>query len=312
MLFLRREYSDGPESPELVLIHYSILEGGSVLSRASLVMPPGTGDGRREVFLFLPEPVAGRPLTLRYGYSTVSSGNEWFSPTFDLDLASPEEIEGMVRLEETPPGNLRPASGRGMFRMLLPLKNPAADAPVRYGFGAMRKKPSADLCRVAIPAGKGGVPVIEAPEALSVLKARPMPYFCYHVDPADGALRQDKIAVARIPFTDETGDVLAVRMIWGDPAWGASNITVMELKKIGDESCRAAGFFFAEDRPGFASGWYQALAAYPLPHIFEGYLAGPSGTEVEYCIQLVRRREDGSLFTEWRNREGGGNWKITL
>ncbi len=313
MLHLRREYSDGPGSPELVLLHYAILDGasGEMISRASVVMPPGSGDGHREISLFLPEAGAGRHTGMRYAYSTVSGGGEWFSPSYDLDLSSPGQIEGMVHLDETPPGNLRPAPGRGMFRMLLPLKTPGKSGPVRYGFGAMRKKPSAELCRLAIPAGNGA-PVIEAPEALSVLKARPMPYFIYHVDPAGGHLIQDKIAPARITFADASGDVVAVRMIWGDPAWAASNITVMELKNFGGGAYRAEDHFFSDDRLLFASGRQQALAAYPLPHVFEGYLAGPSGSEVEYCIQLVRRRDDGSLATEWRNRDGGGNWRITL
>jgi hypothetical protein len=313
MLLLRREYSDGPESPELVLLHYAILEegAGDPHAGASLVMPSAGGDGRREVSLFLPEAAPGRSLALRYRYSTILGGHERFSPAFDLDLASAATTGEAIRLEEADPGNLRPAAGRGMFRLLLPARSRVPDAQVRYGFGAMRKKPSPELCRLTVPTG-GGTPVIEAPEALSVLKARPMPYFLYHVDPADGQLRQDKIAPARITFADDSGDVVAARMLWGDPAWGASNLTVMEVKNFGGGALGAAGHFFAEDPAAFAAERQRALAALPLPRVFEGYLAGPSGTEAEYCLQLVRRRDDGSLAVEWRNREGGGNWRITL
>ena len=195
--------------------------------------------------------------------------------------------------------------------MAIPLRNPAS-GPVRFGFGAMRKKPSESLCRMAAPPGGAGVPVVEAPEALSVLKERPMPYFFYHVDPSDGQLRQDKIAPARITFTDTRGDVVAARMLWGDSGWRASNRTVMELKNYGDAPYRAADQDFTDDPAGFAEGRMSELSKHPCPRTFEGYLAGPSGAEVEYCFQLLIRDPDGSLRTEWRNPEGGGNWRITL
>lgn len=314
MLLLRREFSDGEGCPELVLIHYSMVESktGSVISRASCVMPPGREAGVRETFLFLPEPSPDRPLLLRYRYSTVSGGGEWYSPLFELALAAGAAEEGMTRLEELPPGNLGPAPGRGMFRMLLPLRHPAPGAVVRFGFGAMRKKPSDALCRLSIPAGDRGVPVVEAPEALSVLKARPMPYFLYLVDPVDGQLRQDKIASARITFSDASGDVVAARLLWGDAAWGASNLTVMEIKNYGEGPLGSGNHFFADDPAQFAAERQAAISDRPVPRVFEGYLAGPSGTEAEYCFHLLRRSPDGTIRAEWRNREGGGNWRITL
>lgn len=314
MLLLRREFSDGPGFNELVTLHYALVEDGTGkrLARASAVVPPGRGDGSRNVALMIPDPLEGTSLRLDYCFATVSNGREWRSPTYSLSLDSLGEGDGLIRIGDITPGNLPPASGRGTFRMAVPLRNPASGL-VRFGFGAMRKKPSESLCRSAVPAGEGGqAPVVEAPEALSVLKGRPMPYFFYHVDPADGQLRQDKIAPARITFRDDRGDVVAARMLWGDPAWVASNLTAMELKNYGDAPYKASEHDFSVDPAGFAAARMTELARHPLPRTFEAFLAGPSGSEVEYCFQLVVRDADGTLRTEWRNPEGGGNWRITL
>jgi hypothetical protein len=199
-----------------------------------------------------------------------------------------------------------------MFRMAIPLRNPA-NGPVRYGFGAMRKKPSESLCRAeAFADGSERAPVVEAPEALSVLKSRPMPYFFYHVDPVDGTLRQDKIASARVTFRDDAGDVAGVRLLWGDPGWSAQNLTPMELKGYGDAPYGAAEREFAEDPGAFAAGRQAELSRHPLPRTFEAYVAGPSGTGVEYCFVVETRGADGTLRSSWRNPEDGGNWRITL
>lgn len=314
MILLRREFLDGPECPELVLLHYSARAAGSADagSRATLVMPAAQGDGRREVVLMLPDPPGGEPLRVRYSYSTVAGGVEWNSPPFEIALDPSDLSGGAMRVDETPPGNLRPAAGLGMFRLLLPLRAAAPGQEVRYGFGAMRKKPSAELCRAGLPAGEGGDVLVEAPEALSVLKERPMPYFLYHVDPSDGQLRQDKIAPARITYADEEGQVVAARLLWGDSAWKAPNLTVMELKGFREEQGRVGEQYFAEDPAAFAAVRQAAMAGRPLPRVFEAFLYGPSGSDVEYCFQLLVRRPDGALRAEWRNREGGGNWRITL
>jgi hypothetical protein len=86
----------------------------------------------------------------------------------------------------------------------------------------------------------------------------------------------------------------------------------MELKNYGDAPYGAAEQDFTDDPAAFASGRMTELSKQPLPRTFEGYLAGPSGAEVEYCFQLLLRDPDGALRTEWRNPEGGGNWRITL
>jgi hypothetical protein len=310
MLLLRREFFDGPACPELVLLHYSVNEArsGRTLARATRVVPAGV-DGRREVTLFLPDPPPDAPSVLRYAFSTVSGGREWFSPAFDLDLASLGESDGLCRADEIPPGNLAPCAGLDRFRLAVPLEASRDGAAVRYGFGAMRKKPSEALCRATLPPGPA-VPVVEAPEALSVLKARPMPYFFYYVDPVDGGLRQRKVAPVRIAFTDETGDVVSARILWGDAAWLAPNLTVMEAKRYGDAPWGAAGHFFAEDRDDYLARRAVALSERPLPRTFEGFITGLAGSEAEYCFQLLIRRPDGSIGAEWRNREGGGNWRV--
>ncbi|MGB7630281.1 MAG: hypothetical protein WBM29_04270, partial [Candidatus Deferrimicrobium sp.] len=179
--------------------------------------------------------------------------------------------------------------------------------------------------------GNGPAPVVEAPEALSVLKNRPMPYFLYHVS-ADGKLRADKIACARITLVDPDGNVVSARMIWGDPAWRATNISLMEAKGRapgrgaaadghggpgvaagrGAPGFVAAGEFFAEDRAAFLAAREAALSLLPVPRIFEAFVFGPSGSGVEYCFQTVSRRPAGGFEVRWRNREGGGNWVVTL
>jgi len=311
MLLLRREYRDGAEPPEIVLLHAEVtLRGGASAPsrRHTRVAVPSETPGRRLAHLPLPEPGEGERILVRYRFSTVRGGEERFSTWYEIDVPSDDAIADLYRIPEEGTPNLPPAPGRGHFRLVLPLgEGERASGSFRFGFGAMRKKPSPSLCRAAIDAGYGPAPVIEAPEALSVLKNRPMPYFLYHVS-SDGKLRADKIACARIPFSDPGGTVVSARMVWGDSAWRATNISLMGAKGY----AAAADEFFAEDRPAFLAAREAAFSLLPLPRVFEAFVFGPSGSGVEYCFQTVERRPDGGFEVRWRNRDGGGNWVVTL
>jgi hypothetical protein len=330
MLLLRREYRDGAEPPEIVLLHAEVM---AMERRFTRVVVPSDTPGRRVAHIPLPEPVGGERILVRYRFSTVRGGEERFSPTYEVEVPSDDAIADLYRIPEEGTGNLPPAPGRGHFRLVLPLgEGERASGPFRFGFGAMRKKPSPSLCRASIDAGNGPAPVIEAPEALSVLKNRPMPYFLYHVS-ADGKLRADKIACARITLADPDGDVVSARLVWGDFAWRATNLSLMaEAIKSGASlpasalghpwpsaeasepgaSLNASGEFFAEDRAKFLAAREAALSSLPVPRVFEAFVFGPSGSGVEYCFQTVSRLPGGGFGVRWRNREGGGNWVVTL
>lgn len=314
MLLLRRFFYDGPEPPEMVLLHYTASAAGTpgtILARSTVVVPPAT-DGKREVTLFLSEPPSGGQLAVRYSFSTVRAGAEWFSPVYDIALPGAEAGADLTRAPETAEGNLRPASGLGLFRIALPLRDGERGArAVRYGFGAMRKKPTRELCRAEIPCANGGTPVVEIPEALAVLKNRPMPYFLYHLTGEPPGLVSDKINSARITFRDERGDVLCARLLWADPSWAAPNFSTMELRNARIPSCRESDYFFSADRSEWAAARAKALSGTDLPRTFEAYVYGPAGSGVEYCFQLLRRAEGGGTFAEWRNRDGG-NFRVTL
>jgi len=73
-----------------------------------------------------------------------------------------------------------------------------------------------------------------------------------------------------------------------------------------------AAEFFAADREAFFAAREAALSPLQVPRVFEAFVFGPSGRDVEYCFQTVARRPDGGLEVRWRNREGGGNWVVTL
>ena len=315
MLLLRREYRDGAEPPEIVLLHAEVTrEGGAAgaLLRFTRAVVPSDLPGRRVAYLPLPEPGEGERIRVRYRFSIVRGGEERFSPSYEVGIPSDDAIADLYRIPEEGAGNLPPALGRGTFRLVLPLgEGERASGSFRYGFGAMRKKPSPSLCRAVIDAGYGPAPVIEVPEALSVLKNRPMPYFLYHVS-TDGKLRADKIACARITFADPDGIVLSSRMIWGDSAWRATNLSPMAEATKPGASPSAADEFFTEDRAAFLAAREAALSLLPVPRVFEGFVFGPSGSGVEYCFQTVSRRPDGGFEVRWRNREGGGNWVVTL
>lgn len=315
MFLLRREYRDGAEPPEIVLLHAEVTKPGSPAGterRFTGVVVPADPPGRRVAHIPLPEPGEGERILVRYRFSTVRRGEERFSPWYEASVPSDDAIADLYRLPEEGGGNLPPAPGRGTFRLVLPLgEGERASGSFRYGFGAMRKKPSPSLCRAAIDAGNGPAPVIEAPVALSVLKNRPMPYFLYHVS-ADGKLRADKIACARITLSDSDGDVVSARMVWGDSAWRAANFSLMEAKGCPPGPGAAAEEFFREDRAAFLAAREAALSLLPVPRVFEAFVFGPSGSRVEYCFQTVSRRPDGGFAVRWRNRDGGGNWVVTL
>jgi hypothetical protein len=316
MLLLRREYVDGPESPELVLLHAEVRRTGAsgegVVARSTRVVAPAGAPGRRLAFLPVPEPGQGERFGVRYRFSAVRRGMEWYSPYYETGVPSDEVIADLHRIPEEGGGNLPPAAGRGHFRVTLPLAaGESASGVFRFGFGAMRKKPSPSLCRAAVDAGNGPAPVVEVPEALSVLKGRPMPYFLYHVS-ADGALRADKITSVRVVLRDEPGEVVSARMVWGDPGWRAVNLSAMEAKGFPEAGTSAADEFFAPDRDGFLAARHAVLSRLPAPRAFEAFVYGPSGSVAEYCFLVLIRRPDGTFAATWRNREGGGNWRVTL
>ena len=314
MIALRRIFFDGAVRPELVLLHYTAAVEGApdlVLARSTLVLPPSSVPNRREAWLYLPSPPPGRRILVRYFFSTVSKGSEWFSPVYETAVPGEDVLADLVPLEEKAPGNLHPAPGSGTFRLRLPLREGAPrTGTVRFGFGAMRKKPSPELCRVAQPV-EGRPPVVEIPAALSVLKNRPMPFFLYHLAGNGGSLAADKINCARITLRDEAGEVLCARLLWGDPEWAAQNLSVMELKNFAHAGGKAADNYFAADREAFLRERSEAVAKVPLPRTFEGYVYGPERSVVEYCFQVLVRRPDGTVAASWRNR-GGGNWSVTL
>lgn len=313
MLLLRREYRDGAEPPEIVLLHAEVAATSGSAGpprRFTRVVVPADHPGRRVAYLPLPE--GGGRMAVRYRFSSVRGGEERFSPTYEVAVPSDEVISDLYRVPEEGTGNLPPAPGRGHFRTVLPLgAGERASGPFRFGFGAMRKKPSPELCRATVDAGNGPAPVIEAPEALAVLKNRPMPYFLYHVS-RDGTLRADKIACARIAFADPRGEVVSARLVWGDPAWRATNLSLMEARGYAPGPSAPAEEFFAADRAAFLSARESGLSRLPVPRVFEAFVFGPSGSGVEYCFQTVERRPGGGFGAMWRNREGGGNWRLTL
>lgn len=316
MFLLRREYRDGAEHPEIVFLHAEATpEGPGVLPpplKTTQVAVPSADAGRRVAYLRLPEPSDGGRVVVGYRFSAVRDGAEWHSPLYRVEVPSDELISDLFRVPEEGAGNLVPAAGRGFFRMVVPLADEErAEGVIRFGFGAMRKKPSPSLCRAAIDAGDGPAPVIEIPEALSVLKNRPMPYFLYHLS-GDGKLRSDKIACARITLTDADGDIVCARLIWGDPAWRAVNVSPMEAKGFPAGEFSADGEFHSEDLDAWRSGRFELLSRLRSPRVFEAYVFGASGKVVEHCFQAVVRLPSGETEVRWRNRDGGGNWTVTL
>ncbi|NNF83755.1 MAG: hypothetical protein HKM29_01200, partial [Deltaproteobacteria bacterium] len=152
MYELRRLFHDGFDRPELALIHYMAVPedfSEDVLARSTAVVTPSGIPGTRQVRLFLPRPPGGGRLRVRYSFSTVGGGREWFSPPYEVLLPGADTEGDVSVIGQEGEGNERPAPGRGMFRLPLPLRpEEPRGGTVRYGFGAMRKKPSLSLCRV--------------------------------------------------------------------------------------------------------------------------------------------------------------------
>jgi len=312
---LRRLFHDGFDRPELALIHYmAALEDfpEDVLARSTAVVRPSGIPGIRQVRLFLPRAPGGGRLRVRYFFSTVGGGREWFSAPYEVFLPGSATEEDVSVIGQEGEGNARPAPGRGMFRLPLPLRpeEPRAGT-VRYGFGAMRKKPSLSLCRVRVPLTVDEAPVVEVPEALAVLKNRPMPFFLYHVSEGGTVPVADKINCARITIRDEEGDIVCARALWGDRSWTAHNLTVMEARNFPSAEGRAPGYFHSGDRNAFFQARSATLAGLPLPRTFEGFVFGPSGSIVEYCFQVLKDGPGGGVAS-WINAPSGGNWTITL
>lgn len=314
MLLLERDFDDRHEPSELVLIHFRVGSGGpggeSFREGCAVLGSSGT-PGLRRALLFLPSPPEGGRIALEYFFSALRGGTEWFSPTYRILYPGGDEDGAFRVLPEAGGGNPGPAPGWGFFRLLVPLREEErAAGTVRIGFGAMRKKPSPSLCRLPLPAGEGRLPLAEIPEALASLKGRPMPYFLYRVAEPGGELRPEKIASARVTWTDGSGDAILCRLFWALSGWEAPNLVPMEAKGFPLAEYRSAGYPFG-DREAFLAGREKALGRLALPRTFEGFLFGPSGREAEYCFLVLRRRPDGGTAWEWRNRDGG-NWALTL
>jgi hypothetical protein len=311
MLVLRRDFHDGPERPDLVLLHYEVLPegGGAPAFRHTLVLQPlPSGHGLRETEILLPEPAPGERYAVRYAYSALRHGSEWFSPSYETVLPGEEDR----RIVETGGGNPRPSVPFPPFRLPLPVEEWEAGGTVRFGYGAMRKKPSPDLCRVTLPAGDSP-PQVEIPATLSVLKGRPMPYYLHYVFEG-GAVRSRKIACARVTCHDPDAEIVAARVVWGDAEWSAQNVTSMGVKGF-DPVPAPCDHCFAEDPHGVLTARAGALEAAERGHhrrrTFEAFVFGPEGKAVEYCFQVTARRHDGTFHATWRNLDGG-NWTIVL
>jgi len=315
MLLLKREYRDDAEHPEIVLLHFEVDADGvnrAFPHRAMLMVAPTEDPNLRVAHISIPEPPEGGHARVRYRFSAVCGGRERGSPLYEIKVPSDELVCDLQRIPEEESGNLVPAAGRGYFRLVLPVEDgERVSGIIRYGFGAMRKKPSPLLCRAVVDVGDGPAPVIEIPEALSVLKNSPMPYFLYHTS-GDGELRQNKIACARIRLRDEPGEIISARLIWSDSSWRAVNISPMEAKGMVAGEFQAADEYFAQDLEAARARRFAALSQMPAPRIFEAYVFGPSGSRVEYCYQAIVRLPSGESETRWLNQEGGGNWSVIL
>src|SRR5512143_4350746 len=124
MLLLRREYHDGAEPPEIVLLHAEVTrhEGpAGPTRRFTRVVVPADPPGRRVAHIPLPEPGEGERILVRYRFSTVRRGEERFSPWYESSVPSDDAIADLYRTPEEAGGHLPPAPGRGTFRLVLPL-----------------------------------------------------------------------------------------------------------------------------------------------------------------------------------------------
>src|SRR5512139_1944214 len=123
MLLLRREYVDGPEGADIVLLHAEVRlrEGaGSPVSRCTRVVVPAATPGRRAAFVRVPEPAEGKRFAVRYRFSAVRGEAERYTPHYEVDVPSDDAIGDLYRVPEEGGGNLPPAPGLGHFLVALP------------------------------------------------------------------------------------------------------------------------------------------------------------------------------------------------
>ena len=100
MLLLRREYRDGAEPPEIVLLHAEVTRHGrsaGPTQRFTRTVVPSDPPGRRVAHLPLPEPGEGERILVRYRFSTVRGGEERFSPSYEVVVPSDDAIADLYR-----------------------------------------------------------------------------------------------------------------------------------------------------------------------------------------------------------------------
>jgi len=192
--------------------------------------------------------------------------------------------------------------------MILPLgEGERASGTFRFGFGAMRKKPSPSLCRASVDAGNGPAPVIELPEALSSSKTARCRTSCTTF--RDGKLRADKIACARITLADPDGDVVSARMVWETARAGHEPLP---HGAKGYRPVRACGRGIFFDRPGgIPRGAGDGTFPPAGPRVFERSCSGPrerSGVLLPDRRAPAGRRLRGTVAEP----EGGRNWVVTF
>ena len=163
MLLLRREYRDGAEPPEIVLLHAEVTlhEGPTAMDglvprqagmprvllprpagpsrRFTRAVVPSETPGRRVAYLPLPEPGEGERVLVRYRFSTVGGGEERFSPWYETDVPSDDAIADLYRIPEEGTSNLPPAmsddgAGRGNFKSSPSIMSASSSSSVSAGF----------------------------------------------------------------------------------------------------------------------------------------------------------------------------------
>ena len=247
-------FIDGAVRPELVLLHYTAtLESApdQEIARDSLVMPPSAEPGRRETRLFLPSPRRDAALRLRYFFSTVGGGAEWFLPVYEVAVPGEDVSGDLAPVEEKGGGNLAPAAGLGMFRLRLPLRerrNADGTRSIRLRGDAEKTVPGPLPREIRHgrkrPRGRSSGNAVGAQEPADAL-------FLYHVAGERGELVADKINCARLTLQDNEGEVVCARLFWGIPPGTPRNLSVMEVKKFASGEGKASDYFFAGDREAF-------------------------------------------------------------
>ncbi len=307
MLLLRREYRDGAEPPEIVLLHAEVTRHGGPAGptrRFTRAVVPSETPGRRVAHLPLPEPAEGERILVRYRYSTVRGGEERFSPWYEVDVPSDDAIADLYHIPEEGTPNLPPAPGRGHFRLVLPLGGGGARIralPVRLRRDAEKAVPVAlpRRHRRGIRSGAGhrgpGGPLRPQEPADAVLPVPPL-------RGRETARRQDRVRPHHLRRSRRDRrlrpDGLGRFRMAGHehlPHGGQGVWPRPRRCRPGHGWAGAADEFFAEDRAAFLAAREAALSLLPLPRVFEAFVFGPSGSAVEYCFQTVERRPDGEL-----------------